>query len=702
MSFSISSPISNLVRTTKKYLTELENINIKTIEDLLLYFPRDYEDRSNVSEISEIQCDKKNVLIGSFKSVRKEKSKTGMTLVKSKFIEEKSQESIDCVWFNESIREKTLPLHTKVMIVGKAKINFGNISLQSPSVQIYDGDLSEGLYPIYKEHSFLHQNWFFRKIHEELLPYIKNILIHNIIPKNIAEKKNILNRSHAIEILHYPKNNAELKHARNTFAFEELFILQIISLQKKYLAQKNNYNNDEKIILNPEMIKDFFKTIPFTPTNAQKISLFEIYKDFEKGMPMQRLLEGDVGSGKTFVATCSMLPILQRREQIAILAPTEILAIQLYNSIKNTLNNEKTNKFWGKWRNTENNRLEFNEINIELLTGFIKGKKRNLILDNLRFGEIDILIGTHAIIEDNVIFKNLKFVIIDEQHRFGVKQREKLIKKGNPHFLQMSATPIPRSLAIVAFGDQDISVLNELPPNRKSIETKVIKPTERRTVELFIDDKITKGEQVFIICPLVEESEHFDELKSATEEYLRLTEHIFPHRKIVLLHGKLKSKEKDEIMGKFKNKEFDILVSTSVIEVGIDIPNASIILIEGAERFGLSQLHQFRGRVGRGKNKSYCFLSPTKQNQNARLLAMEKTQNGFELAEIDMLLRGSGEVFGVKQSGIPDLKMANMMDGRLVTEVKEMAEEFLENNALESYPYLLKQVEKKKESLLTQ
>lgn len=702
MALSINSSISNVIRTTKKYITELEKINIKTIEDLLLYFPRDYEDRSKISEISDIRSDKKNVLLGSFKSVRKEKSKTGMILVKAMLIEEKSGESLNCIWFNEAIREKTLPLHTKVMVTGKAKMNFGQISMQSPSVQIYEGKLSEGLYPIYKEHAFLHQNWIFRKIHEELLPALKNTHVPNIIPKDIAEKKNILNRSHAIEMLHYPKNNSQLKQARDTFAFEELFILQIISLQKKYLAQQNNENNNEKIIFNPEMIKDFFQTVPFNPTNAQKIALFEIYKDFEKGMPMQRLLEGDVGSGKTFVATCSMLPILQRRDQIAILAPTEILAIQLYQSIKKTLNNEKTHTFWKKWRNKTNNQLEFNEINIELLTGYIKGKKRQSILDNLKFGITDVLVGTHAIIEDSVIFNNLKFVIIDEQHRFGVKQREKLIKKGNPHFLQMSATPIPRSLAIVAFGDQDISVLNELPPHRQTIETKVIKPTERRTVELFIDDKISKGEQVFIICPLVEDSEHFDELKSATEEYLRLAEHIFPHRKIVLLHGKLKSKEKDEIMERFKNKEFDILVSTSVIEVGIDIPNASIILIEGAERFGLSQLHQFRGRVGRGQNKSYCFLSPTKPNQNARLSAMEKTQNGFELAEIDMQLRGAGEVFGVKQSGIPDLKIANMMDGRLVTEAKEMAEEFLENNSLEDYPYLLKKVEKKKESLLTQ
>ncbi len=734
MSLTILSSVKNVLKTTKKHFALLEEMGIFTIEDFLLYFPREYEDRSSITELSEIRADKKNVLLGIFSSVRREKTPNGFSLVKANFIEDSSKQSIECVWFNAKGKEHTLPLQQKVMVVAKAKLGYGKISLQSPDVQIYDGELSEGLAPIYAEHYFLKQKWIFRKIHEEVLPLIRKkgrikINIPNIIPQEIRKKKGLLDRREAIEILHYPKNVQSLDIARKTFAFEELFVLQLVSLQKKKNIQEKGRQekNIVPIPLNSEMIKDFFATLPFTPTNAQKISMFEMFTDYEKDVPMQRLLEGDVGSGKTLVAVCALLPIIQAGYQVALLAPTEILASQLKKGVEEFLKEAEKKGFWKKWKNIKNKTDETDETDennkkllhiqtgqselfyenssavvVEFLSGSVKGKKREKILQDLRQKKIDVLVGTHALLEEWVVFNNLGLVIIDEQHRFGVIQREKLLQKGSPHFLQMSATPIPRSLAIVAFGDQDLSVLNELPPGRKPIETKVITPSERRTVEIFIETEIEKGRQVFIICPLVEESEHFDELKSATEEYVRLSEHIFPNKRVSLLHGKMKAKEKDEIMNDFKEKKFDILVATSVVEVGVDVPNATIMMIEGAERFGLSQLHQFRGRVGRGKHKSYCFLCPTKQNQNARLQAMEKTQNGFELAEIDMHLRGAGEVFGLKQSGIPDLKMATMMDGRLVVDAKKEAETFLEQNEISTFQALERAVVERRKKMMSQ
>lgn len=703
MTPTMLTPLESILRTTKKHLTVLHERGIKTVEDMLLYFPREYENRSHITDLSEIRGDKKNVLLGNFISVRAEKSKRGFELVKAMFLEEKSQQTLECVWFNQKYLSKTLPLHQRMMIVGKAKLAFGKISFQSPSYEVYDGEVSGGLYPLYSEHMFLSGDWFFRKIHEDILPLIRSgkINIPNIIPAHIRTEKQFLSRNEALQILHYPKDEQSLTVARNTLAFEELFVLQICSLKRKESLQNAGEGSIVPIPLEAEMMTDFFKTLPFTPTNAQKIALFEILKDYEKSVPMQRMLEGDVGSGKTLVAVCALIPLLREKKQGALIAPTEILASQLAFGVQKFLEQARDHQFWEKWGGKTQEGVSY-QPKVSFLTGSVTGKKREQILFDLRSGEIDILVGTHALLEDTVEFHDLGLVIVDEQHRFGVLQRERLIAKGNPHFLQMSATPIPRSLAIVAFGDQDLSVLSELPPGRKPIETKVISPEERTTVDRFTDDQIEKGRQVFVICPLVEESEHFDELKSATEEYLRLKEHIFPHRRVVLLHGKMKPKDKESIMNAFKNHEYDILVSTSVVEVGVDVPNATIMMIEGAERFGLSQLHQFRGRVGRGKDKSYAFLCPTKTSENARLRAMEKTQNGFELAEIDMNLRGAGEVFGFRQSGLPDLHMANMMDGRLVRDAKESAEHFLSSSRIEEYQALERAVDERNKKMTRQ
>lgn len=695
----IDSPLSSAIKTTAKHIQFLETQGIETIEDFLMNVPREYEDRTKITEISNIRADEKNVLIGIFSNVVKEKTKNkGMAIVKANFVEEKSGEFIECIWFNMPHLEKTLPLMQKVMVVGKAKMAFGKISLPSPSVEKYDGNISEGnIFPLYSDKGFIPAHWFYRKIHEEILPLLEKnkIEIPDIMPEDIQKKEGLLSRKEAFIQLHSPTSQKEIEHAKKTFAFEELFILQLAALQNKNEFQKQYESNISGISLNPELIKDFFETLPFTPTNAQKIALFEILKDYEKSVPMQRMLEGDVGSGKTLVALMACISIMQAKKQCVILAPTEILASQHFMGIQKFITKAEEFGFFEKWF-LEKDVFSTKTPRIDFLSGSVIGKKRKTLLEDLRYGKIDLLIGTHAVIEDPVIFSELGLVVIDEQHRFGVLQREKLLQKGTPHFLQMTATPIPRSLAIVAFGDQDLSVLNELPPGRKPIETKVVHPAERRTIELFIDDQLTKGRQAFIICPLVEDSENFENLKSATEEFLRLEEHIFPHRKIALLHGRMSANEKDEIMKEFKNHKYDILVSTSVVEVGVDVPNASIMLIEGAERFGLSQLHQFRGRVGRGEHKSYCFLFSSSGNENTRLKAMEKTENGFELAEIDMNLRGTGEIFGLRQSGIPDLKMANLMDGRLINDARKYAEEYYTKTL---FSELEKRVQKRKKTM---
>ena len=389
-----------------------------------------------------------------------------------------------------------------------------------------------------------------------------------------------------------------------------------------------------------------------------------------------RLLEGDVGSGKTVVAVTALLNAVIHGYQAAIMAPTEVLARQHMSSITQLIQNYEA-KFPLK-----------NPINIQFLTGSLKPKEKKSVQDGVNNGQVDIVIGTHALIQESIRFPRLGLAVVDEQHRFGVKQREVLMKQGSPHILNMTATPIPRTLAMVAYGDHDLSVINEMPPGRQTIVTKVVPPKDRTKVNLFIEDKIKKGEQVYVICPLIDDSEKL-EVKSVKAEYERLHK-VFPDFKIGLLHGRLKSEEKEAVMKRFNDNEIDILVSTSVIEVGVDVPNATIMLIEGAERFGLSQLHQFRGRVGRSEKQSYCFLctSPDAQSSYIRLKAMVDHTDGFKLAEIDLKLRGPGEVYGIRQSGIPDLKIATLTNGVLVVRVRKAAEHMVEKKNLDKYPAL--------------
>lgn len=673
----LKTPIREAFRTTKDRLDLLKELGLFTVQDLLEFYPRAHETQTEVTELHEVRGDEKNLLEGTFTEVRKETTRGGKSIIKALFLNKKG-EGIECVWFNQPYIRDTLPLNKPVLVAGKAKIFGGKISLQSPSFErLTDNMVHLGrISPVYREHKKLSSDWFRQKMF-----YLLDIAapFPDLIPPEIRAQNGLIPKSQAVQNIHFPENEKLLKKAQDTLGFEELFLLQTAGLLRKKRWQKKTKGHSKKIPLDAELQKRFFDTLPFTLTDGQKITLFEILKDFEGDFPALRLVEGDVGSGKTVVAIAASLPIIKHGFQTAFLAPTEVLANQHFKTVSKLL-------------------AAFDpQIKVELLTGAIKGQKRLEILEGMRKGTIHFVIGTHALIQETVVWHDLGLCIIDEQHRFGVEQRETLLKQGYPHVIQMTATPIPRTLAIVAFGDQDLSVIPEVPSGRKKIITRVITPSGRRQIELFVEEEVKKGRQGFIICPLVEGSDNIV-AKAATEEFERLRKDVFPSLRLCLLHGKMKSKDKKAIMEAFEKGEYDLLVSTAVVEVGVDVPNATIMLIEGAERFGLAQLHQFRGRVGRGADQSYCFLFPSEDiGATQRLRALEKYDNGFQLAEIDLHLRGAGEVFGIRQSGIPDLKMASLFDARVIAAARAAAEEYVSSHEFAEFPEALREEIERKE-----
>ncbi|MFH0838347.1 MAG: ATP-dependent DNA helicase RecG [Patescibacteria group bacterium] len=659
----LSTPLSEALSTKKEYIRALSEIGLNTVEDLLLYFPRAYEDLSEFKGLHEAKDGEVITTKGFLQGIKLIPTKNRkMKLVKAMFYDQAGYES-EAVWFNQPHLLRTLPMDREVVVSGKVQWSYGKITLQSPvvekskEVQIHAGTTV----PIYPQHDVITSKWLREKIYPLL--YLAKEL-PEMLPWEILEEEKLMPKALAVQEIHFPGSREKLEAARDRLGYEELFLLQLRSLRaKKEWRDSRLEEAGGGMPMDPEYVKQFFATLPFIPTNAQKIVIYEILKDMEKPYPMMRLLEGDVGSGKTVVAVMAALQAVKHGYQVAIMAPTEVLARQHLISLTKFLES-------------------YPQINVQLLVGALKTAEKNQVLDAVANGQVQIVVGTHALIQEGVNFDNLGLVIVDEQHRFGVKQREVLFKHGSPHVLNMTATPIPRTLALVAYGDHDLSVINEMPPGRMPIETKVVPPEHRQSVYRFVEGRVQKGEQVYVICPLIDESDVLDEVKSVKKEFEHL-QTVFPKFKVGLLHGKMKSDEKDAVMTAFKANEIQVLVSTSVIEVGVDVPNATIMLIEGAERFGLSQLHQFRGRVGRGKVQSYCFLYTNSGAENtvARLKAMTDHTDGFMLAEIDMRLRGPGEVYGVRQSGMPDLKIANLMNGILLDRVRKAAESFLERSA---------------------
>jgi ATP-dependent DNA helicase RecG len=659
----LSTRLGRVLRTTKKHLDLLTSLGIQTVDDLLKYYPRAYADNSTYTKILDMKLDETNTVLGSIKSLHTIKTRTGKKLTKGVFQDETG--SIEVVWFNQPHLQHYLPRNKEIVLSGKLKMTAGRLAFQSPSHEIlnkYQEQVHTGrIVPVYPETEGLSSKWLREKINPLIDDWVK--LYEEYMPEEILKAENLMDLRTAIKNIHFPENDEKLKKARERLSFDELFLLQLKVLSKKREWQKVSSQQEKGIESKKDKLEKFIKNLPFELTGAQKRTIDEILEDIEKPYPMHRLLQGDVGSGKTIVAVIAALNTILSGYQVVIMAPTEILAKQHYQSFLRFLK-------------------EYS-LNIQFIAGSTSAKQKQEVIKQMKTGTADIIIGTHALIQDKIGFKKLGLAIIDEQHRFGVKQRGRLKEIGeSPHLLSLSATPIPRTLAITVYGDQDLSIIDEMPAGRQKIITRIVPEEKRQDAYRWIEDQVLKGRQTFVICPLIDESD-FLEVKSVLQEYERLSEHIFKDLKVGLLHGKLKQEEKDIIMDDFNENKTNILVSTSVIEVGIDVPNATIMIIEGSERFGLAQLHQFRGRVGRGEHQSYCFLFTNNATQEGlkRLKAMEQHHSGFKLAEIDLDIRGPGEVYGVKQSGLPDLRMASLTDSELIARARRRAEEVLASDS---------------------
>ena len=638
----------------------LNKLNIYTLKDLIEYYPRDYEDRSKPKNLYEC-TDGEEVLIEAMAAGRiTEMHKGRMTI--SRLIVKDQTGTCYITWFNQGYLSDKFQPGRMYRFFGKISNKNGRLEMNSPVYDEIDQSKNTGkIIPIYPLTYELKQNTL-RKIIENGLAEVKGKLTETL-PEYILKENNLWDINNTIERIHFPIEFSDFNKARERLVFEELLTTQLALLKLK-----NNYEHEtDGIQFSKDVyMSDVINILPFKLTKAQLRVLEEIDRDMESNKPMNRLLQGDVGSGKTVVAMIAAYKAVKSGYQATIMAPTAILASQHLESFQGI--------------------LEELGIKTELLISSVTKKKKSEILEKLQSGEIDILIGTHAILEENVVFKNLGLVVTDEQHRFGVKQRGTIASKGqNPDVIAMSATPIPRTLALILYGDLDISIIDELPPNRKKIETYAVRKNMEERVNNFIRKQITEGRQAYIVCPLVEENEDMEGLQSVIELAERYQKETFSEYKVAYLHGKMKPKEKDEIMERFKNGEIQILIATTVIEVGVNVPNSSIMVVENAERFGLAQLHQLRGRVGRGEYQSYCILKYEGNSETIkqRMKVMCDTNDGFIISEKDLELRGSGDFFGTEQHGLPEFKIANLFeDIAVLKKVQRLALKIMEDDPL--------------------
>jgi len=667
---NLQNPISELAGIGELHTRKLEKLGIRNCEDLLWYLPRRWDDYSHIVPIKGIRPDFLVSIKGRVSEIGNRRVRNGMTITEALIVDNSGV--IKAIWFNQPFLTNSLKAGDELCLSGKLELNRNSVGMTSPAFEKINSDEIDDLthvgriVPIYTEIEGISSKWLRSKIK----PLMKLIYsIRDYLPEEIKKEQNLIDLPAAIRQMHFPENSSQLKRAKDRLDFDEMFLLQLAVLNsRKKLSQERAIT----IPFNEALIKGFVKDLPFQLTNAQRRSTWEILQDLAKVQPMSRLLQGDVGSGKTIVAAIAMLNTAISGNQAVLLCPTEILARQHFENI--------------------NKLLTFYGVDCFLLTGSTSKVEKESIYNKIKEGEARIIVGTHALLEKGVEFWRLGLAIVDEQHRFGVDQRSALRKesistKTLPHFLTMTATPIPRTLSLTIFGDLDISVLDELPAGRKPVITRLISDQKRSDGYKFVEDEIKKGRQAFVVCPLVgeDESEENDR-KSVLAEYENLTKNIFPTLKIAFIHGRMKSAEKEEIMRNFSLGKTDILVSTSVVEVGVDIPNSSIMIIEDADRFGLSQLHQFRGRVGRSEQQSYCFLFTKSVNELTlkRLNALVSTNNGFKLAETDLEIRGPGDFIGSRQHGLPDIKMKNLMNLVLIKKTREAATKFLLKNNLEN------------------
>lgn len=712
---TLESPLEDLPSIGRQTAQSFRRLGVRTIRDLLYHFPHRYDDFTSRKTITDLKPGEVETIIAEVIDVRTMAMKSGGARLDVLVGDETG--SLKVVFFRQPWLAKQFMVGAKVVLSGKIGMYDGLRQMASPEWQPFsDDDLVHAgrLVPVHPLTRGLVERSA-RTLIKQVVDHYAPLLVDHL-PPIVLERAGLLPLPRAIAQVHFPDNQELLEQARRRLGFDEFLFIQLGVLQRKVLWQSQR---GYSIVRRDDVHEAFLHQLPFELTGAQVRALEELFDDMARPVPMARLLQGDVGSGKTAVAAAAALQVIAAGYQAAIMAPTEILAEQHYRGLRSLLGkvpvprgarqaergatdgegDEPAQRTLADWRDeadpeqlarieeikrilgmSGDDDLDGRGVRVALLTGSLGAKDRRRVLEGIARGDVDLVVGTHALITESVQYAALGLAVIDEQHRFGVEQRQRLKDKGfNPHMLVMTATPIPRTLTLTIYGDLDVSVLDELPPGRQEIRTRWISTAERDKAYKHVRREIAKGRQTFVICPLVEESEKVD-LPSAEEMYAKLSGEVFPDLRVTLIHGKMLPREKDAVMIAFRNHEYDILVATAVIEVGIDVPNATTILIEGAERFGLAQLHQFRGRVGRGIHQSYCILvSDKEQNEvtRQRMEAMEQIRDGFRLAEIDLQLRGPGEFFGTRQSGTPDLKIAQLADTRLLHAANREAQKIL-------------------------
>ncbi len=651
----LSAPITDLKGVGEELAKKLAILGIYTINDLIEDFPRRYEDYSNVTLIKSVRPGPVTIK-AKINSIAGRYVRRGMHITEAIASDETG--SVRLIWFNQPYRAGAIKHGQDYFIAGEYALRRSRFSIANPSVELVsDFPVSTArIIPVYRETKGLKSNQI-RRLIREALNIVKELPEH--LPSWLLKEQKLLDYSRAVSEIHFPSTATSWAAAKKRLGFEEVFELALAALLNK---QEVQHEKGLAIPFNQELAKEFVGSLPFKLTNAQRKVVWQIYQDMAKRQPMNRLVEGDVGSGKTVVAAMAALMAMEQGFQAAFMAPTEILARQHADTLLNLLSNVGYGKQVG------------------LLLGSLKPAQKKLAHQKIADGTIRLIVGTHALISEKVDMHKLGLIIVDEQHRFGVEQRKKLQTKAGhmPHVLHMTATPIPRSLALTLYGELDVSILDEMPPGRQTIKTKLISPNSRKQLYKEIDKELTAGRQMFVVCPLITESA--DRLGlSAEEVYQQLSEREFKHRQVGLLHGRMKTAEKEQIMADFVARKYDILVSTTVIEVGVDIPNASVMLIIGVERFGLAQIHQLRGRVGRGAHQSYCFLMLSDNKApSQRLRALETMTDGFKLAELDLQLRGPGAIYGTTQHGALDLRIANLSDIKLIASARNAAQQFID------------------------
>ena len=686
-SSSLDASITSIKGISTNLATRFGKLGVKTIRDLLYFFPSRHLDYSKMKTVSQLTEGQEETIVAN---VWEAKITMPGGRRSTEVIVGDETGNVRAMWFNNPYLAKTLTPNMKIVLSGRVRLFNGRFVFESPEWEpLEDGDLihTGRLVPIYPLTEGLHQRQV-RKLIKGTVD-LWAIKVPDFLPNDVKEHCQLIELPRAIAQAHYPDNADLQDKARVRLAFDELFLLQLGVLSKKRDWQESQPGTP--IQINQKLLETFLESLPFKLTPAQQKVLQEILADMQKPQAMSRLLQGEVGSGKTVVATAALLMAVADGYQTALMAPTEILAEQHFATIHKLLSATGSVQEEADHLYTYSGILP-RPLTIALLIGATGAKTKRELHKRSANGEIDIVIGTHALIQQEVEFQHLGFVVVDEQHRFGVAQRSTLRQKGtNPHVLAMTATPIPRTLALTIYGDLDLSVIDELPPGRQLIKTKWLRPNQRESAYNFIRKQVAEGYQAFIICPLIEESESV-QAKAAIAEYEYLSQNVFPNLRMGLLHGRMSARDKEKTMQQFHDKELDILVSTPVIEVGIDVPNATVMMVESADRFGLSQLHQFRGRVGRGPAQSYCILlsqNPSDVGQE-RLSIIETVFNGFKLAEEDLRLRGPGEFFGTRQSGLPDLRMAKLSDVALLELARKEAERlFSEDHHLQKPQHAL-------------